>query len=706
MSFLKKIAKPVYHKAQDNSMGRRSITLAFLLRRLTRRFGSREKASSYLAKNMHRFYITATKFNKGTQIKNLFRKVDIHIPKSGFIFFLDEFKNLSEDGHIIDNISIDYSKVLKTSVYEYNEFYFHPKAGRGFARDLSSDFIKNQLDTLDGIELLIYRIIKKLRNSNHKDRAKFARYFENMIDKPAEHFEEALQRILFYNQLLWQTGHGLNGLGRLDKILEDYYFDDLNSGVLTQEEVYELIKLFLKTLHTYYWYKSAALMGDTGQVIILGGKYDDEYGEYYFYNDLTYMFIRAINELQLPDPKVLLRVSNETPRDLIELALETINTGIGSPLFSNDEVVIDKMIDFGYDKEDANNYVVSACWEPSAVGKGFEQNNINFISFLKPLNEFFDSETEEFLDNVLSFGELFNSYKYYLKKDADELIRVLDNIEWNNDPLLSLFIDDCNEKNLDISLGGAKYNHYGITTVGLANTVNSLYAVKKFVFDERKYSLNELNKMRKNNFKKDKYQDAYNDLKNVKPRFGMDDEEILDISKEIIQFLEDCFKDYTNKFGGKIKFGLSAPSYISAGEEISASFDGRREGEPLSTHISLDSNNDFTEILRFATKLDYGGAKFNGNVIDLMLSPDFIKNHSDKFTDFIYSSIDLGFFQMQMNVVDSKTLIEAKENPEAHPNLIVRVWGFSAYFNDLPEDYKDLLINRALKNEGKLPINQ
>ena len=702
MSFLRKIAKPVYHKAQDNSMGKRSITLAFLLRRLTRRFGSKEKASSYLAKNMHRFYVTGTKFNKGTQIKNLFRKVDIHIPKSGFIFFLDEFKNLSEDGHIIDNISIDYSKVLKTSVYEYNEFYFHPKAGRGFARDLSSDFIKNQLDTLDGIELLIYRIIKKLRNSNHNERAKFARYFENMIDKPAEHFEEALQRILFYNQLLWQTGHGLNGLGRLDKILEDYYFDDLNSGFITQEEIYELIKSFLKTLHTYYWYKSAALMGDTGQVIVLGGKYDDEYGEYYFYNDLTYMFIQAIKELQLPDPKVLLRVSDETPRDLIELSLETINTGIGSPLFSNDEIVIDKMIEFGYDKEDANNYVVSACWEPSAVGKGFEQNNINFISFLKPLNEIFDGETEQFLDNILSFDELFNSYKYYLKKDADELIAILDDIEWNNDPMLSLFIDDCNDRNMDISQGGAKYNHYGITTVGLANTVNSLYALKKLVFEERKYSLNELNKIRKNNFKKDKHQSVLNDLKNVKPRFGMDDDEILDISQEIVQFLEDCFKDYTNKFGGKIKFGLSAPSYISAGEEISASFDGRKAGEPLSTHISLDTNKDFTEVLRFASKLDYGGAKFNGNVVDLMLSPNFIKNHSDKFTDFIYSSIKLGFFQMQMNVVDSKTLIEAKENPESHPNLIVRVWGFSAYFNDLPEEYQDLLISRALKNEGKI----
>ena len=700
----KRVAKRTYHKAQDNTLGKRSIILAFTMRKLTRRFGTREKASSYMAKNMHKFYISSSKFNKGTQIKNLFRKVDIDIPKEGFIFFLDEFKNLSEDGHIIDNISIDYSRVLNSSVYDYNEIYFHPKAGRGFARDLSSDFNKNQLDTLDGIELLIYRIIKKLRNSNHKERAKFARYFENMIDRPAEHFEEALQRILFYNQLLWQTGHGLNGLGRLDKILEDYYFDDLNSGYVTQEEVYELIKSFLKTLHSYYWYKSEALMGDTGQIIILGGKYNDEYGEYYFYNDLTYMFLQAIKELQLPDPKVLLRISNETPRNLLELALETISTGVGSPLLSNDEVVIDKMVEFGYDKEDATNYVVSACWEPAAVGKGLEQNNINFISFLKPLNEFFDTETDAFLDNISNFGELMNSYKYYLKKEVDGLINFLDNIEWNDDPLLSLFIDDCNLKELDISKGGAKYNHYGITTVSLANTVNSLYNLKELVFEQRKYSLSELNKMRKNNFKKDKYQDAYNDLKNLRPQFGMDDWEIIELTNEITNYLEDCVKDYTNKFGGKIKFGLSAPSYISAGEEVSASFDGRKEGEPFSTHISSDSVGSYTELMRFASKVDYDGCKFNGNVLDLMVTPSFIEKNFDKFVDFIEISTKLNYFQMQMNVVSSKILIEAKENPEAHPNLIVRVWGFSAYFNDLPESYQDLLIERALKNESKSSI--
>ncbi|MBO7715994.1 MAG: hypothetical protein J6S85_20685 [Methanobrevibacter sp.] len=695
------LLKNITNRRLGDSNNKRPFILSSTHKKLTRKFSSSADASSFLAKNMHKFYISSSKFNKGLQIKNLFRKIEIDIPKEGFIYFLDELKNLNFDGKTINGLCPNYSKLLHGSVYSYNELYFHPKAGRGFARDLSSDFIKNQLDTLDGIELLIYRIIKKLKNSNHKDRMKYVRYFENMIDQEAEHFEESLQRILFYNQILWQTAHTHNGLGRLDKILEDYYFDDINSGFITQEEAYELIKSFLKTLHSYQWYKSDAFMGDTGQVIVLGGKYEDEYGEYYFYNDLTYMFIRAIAELKLYEPKIVLRISNETPRDLIELALETISNGISNIMFSNDEIVIDKMVEFGYEKGDATNYSVSKYYGPSTVGKGLEQNNMACISFLKPLNEFFDNETPQMLDMLDNYGELFNSYKYYLKKEAESLIETFEGIEWNEDPLLSLFIDDCNDNQMDISNGGAKYNHYGITTVALENTVNSLYNIKKLVFEDKKYTLTDLNKMRKNNFKKDKYQDVYNVLRNMKPCFGMDDEEIINITNDVICLMEDCLKDYTNEFGGRIKFGLTNSSYMFLDDEISASFDGRKDVEPFNPYISLDTYKDFTEVLRFASKIDLDRCKFNGNVIDLMFAPNFIRNHLDELTDFVISSIQLGFFQMQINVVSSKTLIEAKEEPETHPNLIVKFCGFSTYFNDLPKGHQILLINRALKSEGK-----
>ena len=119
-------------------------------------------------------------------------------------------------------------------------------------------------------------------------------------------------------------------------------------------------------------------------------------------------------------------------------------------------------------------------------------------------------------------------------------------------------------------------------------------------------------------------------------------------------------------------------------------------------HISSDKENlPYTELIEFSANLDYSGHRFNGNVVDFMISPNFMEDNFDKIVDFFIASIKIGFFQMQVNVVSSETLIKAKKNPQDYPNLIVRVWGFSAYFNELPEEYKDLLIERALKSEGK-----
>lgn len=125
---------------------------------------------------------------------------------------------------------------------------------------------------------------------------------------------------------------------------------------------------------------------------------------------------------------------------------------------------------------------------------------------------------------------------------------------------------------------------------------------------------------------------------------------------------------------------------------------GRKSGMPYNTHIScLDAS--YTEVVNFAAKLDYNHNRFNGNVVDFFTTPGFIENNFDKFVLFMKGSISMGFFQMQMNIMDSKTLIDAKANPSNYAGLIVRVWGFSAFFNDLPESYKDLLIERAIAAE-------
>ena len=150
-----------------------------------------------------------------------------------------------------------------------------------------------------------------------------------------------------------------------------------------------------------------------------------------------------------------------------------------------------------------------------------------------------------------------------------------------------------------------------------------------------------------------------------------------------------------------MKFGLSSPNYIELGLTTPATLDGRRAGQPLGVHISNPKGVAYTELVMFASNLNYSGIRSNGNVLDYFVPPAIINDEQEKFLMFLKAAIVSGFFQMQMNVTDSAELIDAKKNPGKYPDLIVRVWGFSAYFDELPEEYKDVLIERALACEGK-----
>lgn len=645
--------------------------IVFLL--TNKKYKNMQKSMKICLKNFSNIYTPSIDKSKSYQIKDLLTKIDINISKSGFVFSLDEFKRLSVKNKVINNMSMDYSKILNNSLddlkLEYNQ---------------DNEFCHNQLETIEAIELLIDRFILELKSSDRTDKSEFIDYFKNIKTKKATSFKEALQRILFFNQILWQTGHYLNGLGRLDLVLDDLYKKDN----LDKKESFNLIKDFLYKLHSYYYDKSNVLAGDTGQIIVLGGL--TENGSY-FVNELTYLFMEVLKEIQIPDPKLILRYSKNIPKDLFELAITTMKTGVGSPLISNDDLVIKDLIDFGYSNEDAYTYVVSACWEPAPIGKSLELNNVSSIIYLKPLNELLDSED---LNDFNDFDEFFYKYKEYLKNYVNTILDNVNSFEWEKEPLMSIFIENRFDK--DISEGSAFYNNYGLTSVSLSNTVDSLYNIKKLVFDNQEYSLEKLNNYRKDNFKN---VEIKNLLKNQK-KFGMDDEGIINLTNAITKCVSDVCASKTTKYGGKFKFGLSSPEYIGGSLNVNASFDGRCDFEPFNVHISLEDNKDYTELMRFASKLDYDENRFNGNVVDFIVSPNFIDKNFDKFVDFMKISLDMGVFQMQLNVIDSKTLIDAQNNPDKYPNLIVRVWGFSSYFRDLPIEYQDVLIKRALENEA------
>lgn len=617
--------------------------------------------------------------NKWNQIEALMNSVDI-LPNqnSSFFYSIDVFKRAEQKNHMMDNYSIDYSWVVNSCFYDMSKMIDEDS----YYRDVYQGFIA-----------IMQRYLLKIKSDNIIERS-FKRNIaeiESLFTRPAEHLHEAIQRILFVNQWLWQTGHKHNGFGHLDWILYKFYKEDIASGYITKEDAKQYLHDFFKVLHDKCWFKSTMLLGDTGQIVILGGLGED--GKYRC-NELTYLFIEVSKELKLPDPKVLLRVSKRMPDNLIALAMECIATGIGAPFLSNDDIVISALIQYGYEPEDAYNYVTSACWEPLTIGKSCDQNNIRTINFCKPFVEYLDSD--EFEKNT-SIESIKNGYYRYLSEYINQFLCQLDEKIFEEDPLLTLFNPEVYKTGKDIVRGGAKYANLGVTSVGLSSVVNSLKNINKLVFEEQEYSVHELNEIRKNNY--EGYEELRKRLYQETGAFGEDDLGTIELTNEILQHISIEFRKHHTKLGGEYKFGLSSPNYIVDARNIGATFDGRKAGMPFGTHISGKNGLAPTELISFASQLNYNDNRINGNVIDFIMPPGFLKSNMDKVITMIKAGIRQGFYQLQINVVDSQTLIEAQKHPENFPDLVVRVWGFSAYFKDLPKDYQDNLIRRAIEAE-------
>ncbi len=608
--------------------------------------------------------------DKISQICRTIKSVAVDtVEENSYFYSVDPFTQVVLQNQILDNYSIDYSWVVKSSFVDMVQESFDSY------RSIISEFQKY-------VECA--KKTKKIRESNYKE-------ISSLFVRPADHFHEAIQRILFVNQWLWQTGHKHNGFGHLDWILYDLYQKDIDTDYITKEDAKQYLCDFFNVLHDKCWFKSTLLLGDTGQIVILGGLGEDGI---YRCNELTYLFIEVSKDLKLPDPKVLLRVSKSMPDDLLSLAMKCIATGIGAPFLSNDDVVIPALIQYGYETEDAYNYATSACWEPLTIGQSCDQNNIQTINFCKPFTDFIDSSDFE---KSKSLDDIKRGYCVYLSNYINQFLSHLDEKVFEEDPLLTLFNPKVIKSGKDIVRGGAKYANLGVTSVGLSTVVNSLLNLDHFVFQKGIYSLYELNDIRKNNY------EGHEELRKLLDRgagvFGEDDAKVINLTNELLQLISAEFHKHHTKLEGNYKFGLSSPNYIIDACDISATFDGRKAGMPFETHISGKNGLAPTELIRFASQLDYNDNRINGNVVDFIMSPGFLKENLDKVVIMIKGGIRQGFYQLQINVIDSKTLIEAQKHPDQFPNLIVRVWGFSAYFKDLPKNYQDNLIRRAIEAE-------
>ena len=507
--------------------------------------------------------------------------------------------------------------------------------------------------------------------------------------KGAESFYQACLFIKFIQFTLRCNRNSHITLGGFDKYMLPYFEADLARGV-SEGELLEVLEDFFITLNidsdTYF----GVQQGDNGMSMVLGGR--DIRGNDRF-NRLSEMCITASKELCLIDPKINLRVDKNTPVSRLELATELTKKGLGFPQYSNDDVVIPGLIKLGYAPEDACDYTVAACWEFIIPNKSFDIPNSGAMNFPKAV----ERAVNQSLCNCKSFDEFLAAVKKCVAEDCHNLAGRIENRTVQPSPYLSVFVDDCIERGLDVSEGGAVYNNYGAHGVGIAPAADSIAAVKKAVFEDKKCTAEELLEAIKADF------EGYSELRNYLlscPKMGNNDDYADGFADVLMDIFSSVFKEHKNIHGGILRPGTgSAMEYLRGAAVVGATPDGRRGGTPFGSSFSpspITKLNGPLSCIQSFTKHDLTEI-INGGPLTMEIHDTTFRNEDGvkKVAALVKAYVDLGGHQLQINSINREVLLDAQKHPEDHKNLIVRVWGWSGYFNELDTAYQNHIISRT-----------
>jgi len=508
--------------------------------------------------------------------------------------------------------------------------------------------------------------------------------------KPAETFYEACVFMKFCTYSLRRTYVHLMGLGRFDQYMYPYYLADKAKGV-SDEEIFELIEAFFISMNIDTDLYHGVQQGDNGQSMVLGG-YDKDGKD--MYNELSEMCIIASRELSLIDPKINLRVNKTTPHERYVLGTTLTKQGLGFPQYCNDDVVIPGLLKLGYPLEDAHNYTVAACWEFIMPGESAEVPNRTLMDFPLYVNNAITAN----LKSCETYDELWSATKKVLEARILEIIETCNNSGLpSQNPYLSIFTKGCIESLTDMFRGGCKYTNYGCHGAGIANASDALAAVKKFVYEEKTVSKDDLLDALEKNY------EGYDELRNIVkngPKMGNNDDYVDNIAMDIMRTFSDTMNGKPNNHGGIWRAGTgSAQGYIYNAIKCPATADGRKAFEPYSSSYSpaLDAKLDgILSVIQSFTKYDLSDI-INGGPLTIEIHDTVLRNDVgiEKVASLVEAFVELGGHQLQLNSINRDRLLDAQKHPENYTNLIVRVWGWSGYFNELDVEFQNHIIRRC-----------
>lgn len=589
-------------------------------------------------------------------------------------FTQEEWSRIRENHFIhelgyLSNVTADYGKLLNSGLLALRE------TADPYGRS-----------AIDAIIDLSDRYREKARQKGRED---LVAVLTRIPRYPATNFKEALQFFRIIHYALWLEGNYHNTIGRFDQYMRPYFESDMAAGVYTRESALELIEDFFLSFNKDSDLYVGVQQGDNGQSMVLGGMDEDGNDGFSLLSELC---LEASRNLLMIDPKINLRVSSKTPLRVFELGSELTKAGLGFPQYSNDDVVIPALERLGYEPRDARNYVVAACWEFIIPGKGADVANIGALSFPKVV----DICLHRDLAACSNMEDFLKAVSAQIRTQCNQICSGIKNLWFVPSPFAHVAMTDG-------IYDGARYNHFGIHGTGIATAADSLAAIASYIYGDHSITPQELIEAIDSDFAL--HSELLPKLRYETPKMGMDEELPDKLSCLLLEAFADALEtedDGTprkNCRGGIYRAGTgSAMYYLWHAAEIGASADGRRKGEPFGTNFSPSLfariRGPISVIKSFSVQ-NFARA-INGGSLTLEFAASMFADADSvqKIAQFVKAYITMGGHQLQLNAVNSQRLLEAQAHPENHRQLVVRIWGWSAYFVELDREYQDHVLRR------------
>lgn len=636
------------------------------------------------------------------------------------------------------HLAVNYERILKDGLKGYEKRVKECKASLDLTDSDSIDkycfynavliVLKAVCDFANRYSVLAKKLAEKELNQERKlELLEMSRICAKVPYEPAETFQEAVQSVWFIQLILQieSNGHSLS-YGRFDQYMYPYYDRDIKNGNITEAEALELLTcLWIKTLTINKVRSQAHTLSSAGspmyQNVTIAGQTTDKKDAV---NDLSFLVLKSVAQTRLTQPNLTVRYHKNINKQFLDECVEVMRLGFGMPALNNDEIIIPSFMDWQVKEEDAYNYSAIGCVETAVPGKwGYRCTGMSYINFprmlLCTMNNGVDLTSNKRFTKGYGYFTEMESYEELLKawdKTVREITRysvivenVIDKASERDVPdiLCSALTDDCIARGKTIKEGGAVYDFISGLQVGIANMADCLAAIKKLVYEEKNITRQELWDAILDDFSSPENKKIQEMLIREAPKYGNDDDYVDQLIVEAYDsYIEEIEKYPNTRYNrgpiGGIRYAGTSSISANVGQGMStmATPDGRNAFEPLAEGCSPAHNSDkngptavFKSVSKLRTNKITGGVLLNQKMTPQMLSTEENRQKLELLIQTFFNR--LHGYHVQYNIVSKETLIDAQKHPENHKDLIVRVAGYSAFFNVLSKKTQDDIIGRT-----------